>query len=184
MAMEFDTIHSARDALAAKKVSASELVRASIDRITALDPKLQAFNSTWADRAMERAKDETVSGPLAGVPIAIKDNLCTSHGSTTCSSKILANFRSPYDATVVKKLEAAGAIIVGKTNLDEFAMGSSTENSAFRVDAKSVGHRSRARRKLRRQRGGGRVGDGAAARWVPTPADRSDSRRRCAASSD
>ncbi|CAN5433670.1 Asp-tRNA(Asn)/Glu-tRNA(Gln) amidotransferase subunit GatA [soil metagenome] len=133
---QFDTITSAREALAAKNISATELVRESADRINAIDSKLQAFNSTWTDRAIERAKwvDEgKLSGPLAGVPIAIKDNLCTEHGLTTCSSKMLANFRSPYDATVVKKLEAAGAIIVGKTNLDEFAMGSSTENSAFRT---------------------------------------------------
>jgi aspartyl-tRNA(Asn)/glutamyl-tRNA(Gln) amidotransferase subunit A len=132
--MEFDTIISARDAIAAKQISASEFVRTSIEQIESLESKLHAFNSTFADRALERAKlvDEgKLSGPLAGATIALKDNLCMSFGLTTCSSKILANFRSPYDATVVKKLESAGAIIVGKTNLDEFAMGSSTENSAF-----------------------------------------------------
>ncbi|MBC8106746.1 MAG: Asp-tRNA(Asn)/Glu-tRNA(Gln) amidotransferase subunit GatA, partial [Anaerolineae bacterium] len=131
---QFDTIISACEAIAAKTASATELVRESLDRIQLLDPSLHAFNSIWADRASQRAKlvdERQISGPLAGVVIAIKDNLCTEHGLTTCSSKILANFRSPYDATVVKRLESAGAIIVGKTNLDEFAMGSSTENSAF-----------------------------------------------------
>jgi aspartyl-tRNA(Asn)/glutamyl-tRNA(Gln) amidotransferase subunit A len=135
--LEFDTLISAREAIRTKKVSAVELTRRSLERIRQLDPTIQAFNSVADERALTRAKavDEGASadGALAGVPIAIKDNLCTSWGTTTCSSKILENFRAPYDATVVKKLEAAGAVILGKTNLDEFAMGSSTENSAFKV---------------------------------------------------
>jgi aspartyl-tRNA(Asn)/glutamyl-tRNA(Gln) amidotransferase subunit A len=134
--LTFDTVLGARDAIAAKKISAVELLRQTLERIEKLSPAVLAFNSTWPEFAMERAKDVDagkVTGPLAGVPIALKDNLCTTIGTTTCSSKMLENFRSPYDATVVKKLAAAGAVFVGKTNLDEFAMGSSTENSAFRT---------------------------------------------------
>src|SRR5262245_28446752 len=134
MSAEFDTLIAARDAVRSKKVSAVELTRAILARIEKLDLQILAYNSVSADTAMEQAKavDEGKrTGPLAGVPIALKDNLCTTFGTTTCSSKMLENFRSPYDATVVRKLEAAGAVFLGKTNLDEFAMGSSTENSAF-----------------------------------------------------
>jgi aspartyl-tRNA(Asn)/glutamyl-tRNA(Gln) amidotransferase subunit A len=134
MPVPCDTLAAARDAIAAKKVSAVELTRAMLQRIEKLDPQIHAFNSVSADHALAQAKavdDGQRRGPLAGVPIALKDNLCTTFGTTTCSSKMLQNFRAPYDATVVKKLDAAGAVFLGKTNLDEFAMGSSTENSAF-----------------------------------------------------
>ena len=130
----FPSLLAARDAVAAKTVSAVDLTRGVLDAIAGRDGDLHAYLETFADRALATARrvDEgELTGPLAGVPVAIKDNLCTSFGKTTCASKMLANFHSPYDATVVQKLEAAGAIIVGKTNMDEFAMGSSCENSAF-----------------------------------------------------
>jgi len=132
------TLLQIRDLIRSGKLSSREAVRASLDAIAAVDPMIKAFLSVDADRAMTQAAevDDRLArgepvGPLAGVPIAIKDNICTRFGRTTCASKILSNFASPYDAHVIERLERAGAVIVGKTNLDEFAMGSSTENSGF-----------------------------------------------------
>ena len=118
--------------------SARSVVEEHLAAIDRREAELHAFNLVTGDEALTAADaiDAQVAagedpGPLAGVPIALKDNLCTTGIPTTCSSKILEGWRPPYDATVVERLSAAGAISVGKTNLDEFAMGSSTENSAF-----------------------------------------------------
>jgi aspartyl-tRNA(Asn)/glutamyl-tRNA(Gln) amidotransferase subunit A len=132
---------NARDIAAgirAGTLTARKVVEESLSAIAARDPELHAFNHVMADeaRAAADAVDHKIAvgedpGPLAGVPVALKDNLCTRGVPTTCSSRILEGWLPPYDATVVERLRAAGAVVVGKTNLDEFAMGSSTENSAF-----------------------------------------------------
>ncbi|XZO00445.1 MAG: Asp-tRNA(Asn)/Glu-tRNA(Gln) amidotransferase subunit GatA [Microcoleus sp.] len=125
-----------------KERSAVEITQEALDRITQLEPKLKSFLCVTADRAMAQAVqvDTKIAageeiGLLAGIPIAVKDNMCTNGVPTTCASRILENFVPPYDATVVSKLQAAGAVIVGKANMDEFAMGSSTETSAYQVTA-------------------------------------------------
>jgi aspartyl-tRNA(Asn)/glutamyl-tRNA(Gln) amidotransferase subunit A len=118
--------------------SARDAAREALDRIERLNPRLNAYTSVLADEAMARAAaiDEKRArgeklGLLAGVAISIKDNFATAFGTTTCASRILANYHAPYNATVVEKLIAADAVILGKTNMDEFAMGSTTETSAF-----------------------------------------------------
>lgn len=124
-----------RDAIAAGTLSAEDACRDALARITAGNTALHAFHTVEADRALARARslDEGSArrGPLHGVPVALKDNMVVQGTITTAGSRALERYRSPFDATVVEKLEAAGAVIVGKTICDEFSMGSSTENSAF-----------------------------------------------------
>ena len=132
------TVHELHDAVLKKKISARELAEAFLSQIARVEGNIHAYNTLTPEEALSDADqiDSALArvatlGPLAGVPIALKDNLCTRGIKTTCSSKILENFIPPYDATVVTRLKSAGAITLGKTNMDEFAMGSSTENSAY-----------------------------------------------------
>jgi aspartyl-tRNA(Asn)/glutamyl-tRNA(Gln) amidotransferase subunit A len=125
-----------------KERSAVEIAQETLERIETLEPKVKAFLSVTADLAVAAAEkvDAKIAagesiGVLEGIPIAVKDNMCTKGIKTTCGSKILANFVPPYESTVTQKLKDAGTVIVGKTNLDEFAMGSSTENSGFQLTA-------------------------------------------------
>lgn len=131
------TIHEAHDLLRKKQVSARELTHALLERIAGVESKVKAYITLTPERALEDAEaaDRAIGrgemGPLTGIPLAIKDILCTRNVTTTCASKILRSFVPVYDATVVEKVRQAGAVMLGKVNLDEFAMGSSTENSAY-----------------------------------------------------
>src|SRR3954449_118158 len=133
------TVTELSAALAARKISSVELTRACLERIARLNPELNAFISTDEERegslAVARRADEQRArgdaGPLTGIPIAHKDIVCTRDFRTTCGSRMLEKYRSPYDAHVVDELQRAGAVVTGKTNMDEFAMGSSSESSYF-----------------------------------------------------
>ncbi|TVQ06308.1 MAG: Asp-tRNA(Asn)/Glu-tRNA(Gln) amidotransferase subunit GatA [Leptolyngbya sp. DLM2.Bin27] len=133
-------IRALHQQLVSKERSAVEITQAYLDQIAALEPTLHSYLTVTGDQALAQAAavDARIAageaiGMLSGIPIALKDNLCTQGVRTTCGSKILENFVPPYESTVTAKLRDAGAIALGKTNLDEFAMGSSTENSAYQV---------------------------------------------------
>lgn len=134
------TVHELKEKLAKKEITVQEITKAYVDKINEKEKDIGAFITTLCDEALEEAKDiqekidaGEIKGELAGIPIGIKDNMCTKGIKTTCASKMLENFVSPYDATVVEKLKKQHMIDLGKLNMDEFAMGASTEYSAFHI---------------------------------------------------
>ena len=133
------TVHELKEKLDKKETTISEINKAYVERIKEKEPEVNAFVTVLAEDALKKAQEVEkkvnngeIKTPLAGIPIGIKDNICTKGVKTTCSSKMLENFTSPYDATVMEKINSENLITLGKLNMDEFAMGASTEYSAFK----------------------------------------------------
>ena len=139
MRLQTLTIAQAHELLKSKEISSQELTRAVLKHIEAVDPKVQAFISVTSEQALDAAQkaDKAIAdgdiGPLTGIPLAIKDVICTQGIPTTCGSRILENYVPPYDAFVMRRLKAQHAVILGKLNMDEFAMGSTNEHSAYHI---------------------------------------------------
>lgn len=140
MALYSKTAHELRDLIQSKEASIEEVTQSVYDRIGEVENKVEAYLSIQKEKALHEAREldkklqnGEAAGDLFGIPMAIKDNICTEGVQTTCASKMLENFVPPYDATVTKKLKQAGTVMLGKLNMDEFAMGSSNENSHFKT---------------------------------------------------
>ncbi len=181
------TIHEARELIDSRGISSRELTLSALSRIREVEARVRSFVTVTGETALEQAQkaDEAIArgegALLTGIPMQVKDNMCTSGIATTCSSRMLEGFVPPYNATVVEKLHSQGAVVLGKGNMDEFAMGSSTENSAFFPTRNpwtwnGCPAAAAAARRRRWHRAS------ATTRWAPTPAAASASQLPCAAS--